>query len=59
MKLYKFGVKNWKNDYAIPFWFWKAFPSAYAADRYAMRITFSNKKSMYMLWLMPGEEKEI
>ena len=57
MKLYKFGVNNWKND--LPgFWVWKRFPSAYAADRWAMRVSFGKKgKSMYMVWLVLGEEK--
>ena len=57
MKLYKFGVNNWKND--LPgFWMWKRFPSAYAADRWAMRVSFGKQgKSMYMVWLIPGEEK--
>lgn len=49
MKKYKFAVKNWKNDYAIPFWFYKEFPSAYYADRYAMRISFQKKNSPYMV----------
>lgn len=57
MKKYKFGVKNWKNDLPA-FWLWKSFPSAYLADRYAMRVSFGKQgKSMYMVWLIPGEEK--
>ena len=55
MKTYKFGVNNWKNDLP-PFWFYKSFPSAYAADRYAMRVSFK-RGSAYMVWLVPGEEK--
>lgn len=56
MKKYKFGVKNWKNDLPA-FWLWKSFPSAYLADRYAMRVSFGKQgKSMYMVWLIPGEE---
>ena len=56
MKTYKFGVKNWKNDLPA-FWFYKQFPSAYLADRYAMRVTFEKGgKSQYMVWLVPSEE---
>lgn len=56
MKTYKFGVKNWKNDLPA-FWFYKRFPSAYLADRYAMRVSFEKGgKSPYMVWLVPGEE---
>lgn len=56
MKKYKFGVKNWKNDLPA-FWLWKSFPSAYLADRYAMRVSFGKQgKSSYMVWLIPGEE---
>lgn len=55
MKKYKFAVKNWKND--LPgFWFYKSFPSAYYADRYAMRISFQKKNSMYMISFCAGEE---
>ena len=55
MKTYKFGVKNWKND--LPgFWMYKKFPSAYAADRWATRISFEKKNSSYMVWLIPGAE---
>ena len=56
MKKYKFAVKNWKNDYASPFWFYKSFPSAYLADRYAMRVTFEKKNSPYMVIFCAGEE---
>lgn len=56
MKTYKFGVKNWKNDLPA-FWFYKRFPSAHLADRYAMRVSFEKGgKSPYMVWLVPGEE---
>lgn len=55
MKLYKFGAVNWKAD-GRPFWIRKRFPSAYAADRWAMRVTFSAKNSPYMVWLIPGAE---
>ena len=56
MKTYKFGVKNWKNDLPA-FWLYKRFPSAYLADRYAMRVTFEKGgRSPYMVWLVPGEE---
>ena len=57
MKKYKFAAKNWKNDYAIPFWFFKSFPSAYAADRYAMRVSFEKRNSPYMIIFCAGEEK--
>lgn len=56
MKTYKFGVKNWKCDTAEPFWFYKKFPSAYYADRWAMKMTFGIKGSPYMVWLIPGAE---
>lgn len=56
MPLYKFGVKNWKSDYNNPFWFYKEFPSAYLADRYAMRITFQAKNSPYLMWLQIDKE---
>ena len=56
MKTYVFGAKNWKNDYGMPFWFHKKFPSAYLADRWAMKITFSTRNSPYMVWLVPGKE---
>ena len=48
MKKYRFAIKNLNNDFPA-FWFYKAFPSAYYADRYAMRITFKKKNSMYMV----------
>lgn len=54
-KTYKFGVKNWKSDTALPFWVYKEFPSAYDADRWAMRISFSAKNSPYMVWIVPNE----
>ena len=50
---YKFGVKNWKSDTAMPFWFYKEFPSAYLADRWATKISFGTKGSQYMVWLVP------
>ena len=54
MKLYKFGAVNWKAD-GRPFWIRKRFPSAYAADRWAMHVTFSAKNSPYMVWLIVSE----
>ena len=58
MKKYKFAVKNIKNDYDIPFWFYKKFRSAYDADRYAMRVSFK-KNSPYMVIFCAGEEIEV
>ena len=59
MKWYKFGVNNWKNDLPA-FWFYKRFPSAYLADRYAMRVSFGKGgKSMYHVWLIHDEEDEV
>ena len=59
MKLYKFAVTNWKNPVWSGFWFYKAFPSAYAADEWAMRVTFKKKNSMYNVIFRAGEEREI
>lgn len=53
--LYKLGAKNWKGD-GPAFWIFKRFPSTYAADRWAMRMTFGIKNSPYMVWLIPGAE---
>lgn len=53
---YKFAVRNWKNDFSAPFWFYKEFPSAYLADRYAMRLTFKKQNSPYMVIFQAGEE---
>ena len=52
--LYKFGVKNWKGD-GPAFWIRKRFDSPYAADRWAMRLTFSARNSPYMVWLIVSE----
>lgn len=57
MKIYTFAVHNWKADYGKAFWFKKRFPSAYAADRWATRITFKAKNSPYMVSLIPGSEQ--
>ena len=56
MKKFRFAVRNWKSDTAKLFWFYKDFPSAYFADRYAMRISFNNPKSSYFVIPMFGEE---
>lgn len=56
MKTYKFAVNNWKSDIHLPFWIFKKFPSAYAADRWATRITFK-KDSPYRIICQFGEEK--
>lgn len=57
MKIYTFAVHNWKADYGKAFWLKKRFPSAYAADRWATRITFKAKNSPYMVSLIPGSEQ--
>lgn len=57
MKTYKFAVSNWKNPVWSGFWFYKRFPSAYEADRWAMRITFGKKNSMYNVVFCAGQEK--
>ena len=57
MKIYKFAGHNWKSDTARPFWLYKAFPSAYHADRYAMRITFQKPGSPYHIIFCAGEEQ--
>ena len=57
MKYYKFAVKNWKSDCNCPFWFYKKFPSAYHADRYATRLTYQVKNCPYMVICSFGEEK--
>lgn len=57
MKLYKFAIHNWKSDTARPFWFYKQFPSAYYADRYAMRISFQTPGSPYHVIFCAGEEQ--
>ena len=56
MKKYKFAVHNWKNDFPA-FWFYKAFPSAYYADLYAMRVSFRKKNSNYHVIFCAGEEE--
>lgn len=57
MKTYKFAVYNWKNDMNRAFWFYKRFPSAYEAGRWAMRVTFKKPNSMYNVIFFAGEEK--
>ena len=52
---YKFKARNWKNDDAIPFHFYRQFPSEYLADRYAMRVSFA-RNSPYTVVFQPGEE---
>lgn len=56
-KKFKFGAKNWKSDVGRTFYFYKTFPSAYYADRYATRISLLNVKSQYTVWCIFGEEK--
>ena len=56
MKTYVFGVKNWKGDYNKSFYYYKRFPSAYYADRWAMRKSFDSKNSPYMVWLIGEKE---
>lgn len=53
MKTYRFAVHNWKNPYHTAFWIYKKFRSAYDADRWAMRISFQKKNSMYLVSLVP------
>lgn len=55
MKLYKFAAHNWKSGH--PFWVYKRFPSAYAADRWACRISFDLRNSPYLIALY-GEEND-
>ena len=55
-KIFKFAVKNWKCDTAQPFWYYKRFPSAYAADKWAMKISFKIKNSPYMVITQFGEK---
>lgn len=55
MKTFKFSAHNWKNDFHRGFWFYKDFPSAYAATIYADRISF-NRKSQYMVIVEYGKE---
>ena len=57
MKLYKFAISNWKSGSAKSFWYYKAFPSAYLADRWATKITFQLKGSPYMVIGYYGEEE--
>lgn len=56
MKTYKFAVSNWKNPVWSGFWVYKRFPSAYEADRWAMRITFKKRNSMYNVIFCAGDE---
>ena len=56
MKTYVFAVHNWKSDNRA-FWLYKRFPSAYAADRWAVRMTFSTKNSPYCVVFCAGMEK--
>ena len=51
-KPYKFGAKNWKSDVGRTFYFYKLFPSAYLADRYATRLMFDVKNCPYNVWLI-------
>ena len=53
MKTYRFAVHNWKSGFPA-FWFTKQFPSAYYADRWAMRVTFQKKNSPYIVVLIPN-----
>ncbi len=57
MKTYKFAIHNWKANYGKAFWLYKRFPSAYAADRWATRITFKAKNSPYMVVFCAGDEQ--
>lgn len=50
MKTYRFHVYNLKSD-APAFWITKQFPSAYFADRYAMRVSYQKKNSPYLVVL--------
>ena len=52
MKTYRFAVHNLKNPLPSAFWFYKQFHSAYEADRWAMRISFQKKNSMYLVSLI-------
>ncbi len=54
MNSYVLGVRNWKSGSV--FFIRKNFYSAYHADRYAMRISFSAKNSPYLVWLVPCDE---
>lgn len=55
-KSYKFHATNWKSSTARTFTFYRKFPSAYYADRWASRI-FTKPKSPYIVTLCPGEER--
>ena len=57
MPTYTLGVRNWKSDNAKTFFIRKQFPSAYLADRYAMRISFEIPQSQYLMWLVPEENR--
>lgn len=57
MKKYKFAVHNCRNN-STAFWFYKSFPSAYYADRYAMRVSFGKKTSNYIVAFCAGEEEQ-
>ena len=52
MKKYRFAVHNMNNPY-FAFWFYKEFSSSYAADRYAMRVSFQKKNSLYLVCFIP------
>lgn len=56
MKSYKFHATNWKSSTARTFTFYRKFPSAYYADRWASRI-LTKPKSPYIVTLCPGEER--
>ena len=58
MKLYKFAIHNWKSDINRPFYIRKAFPSAYAADRWATRISYKSN-GPYMVICFFGEETPV
>lgn len=55
--LYTFAIHNWKADNAKAFWIKKEFPSAYAADRWASRLTFKVKNNPYIVVFCAGLEK--
>ena len=55
-KTYTFAVHNWKSGNRS-FYVRKRFPSAYAADRWATRITFMAKNSPYMVVFCAGDEQ--
>lgn len=58
MKTYLFAIHNWKSGNK-PFWYRKRFPSAYAADRWAMKMTFAKARfeKPYTVIFCPGLEE--